>query len=39
MAERFDRDTGDLFALQNEITSCLAEPRAIRPLMGAVEHL
>jgi len=23
-AERFDRDTGDLFALQNEITSCLA---------------
>jgi TolB-like protein len=22
--ERFDRDTGDLFALQNEITSCLA---------------
>src|SRR6516162_7658179 len=23
-AERFDRDTGDLLALQNEITSCLA---------------
>jgi TolB-like protein/class 3 adenylate cyclase len=23
-ADRFDRDTGDLFALQNEITSCLA---------------
>jgi adenylate cyclase len=23
-AERFDRDTGDLFTLQNEITSCLA---------------
>jgi adenylate cyclase len=33
-AERFDRDTGDLFALQNEITSCLANTLGVELIVA-----
>jgi TolB-like protein/Tfp pilus assembly protein PilF len=32
--ERFDRDTGDLFALQNEITSCLANALGVELIVA-----
>jgi adenylate cyclase len=34
--ERFDRDTGDLFALQNEITSCLANALGVELIAAEV---